>query len=66
MMNTLKPRTRSHRVPDGDGGVPGLCERAGHVLRPVDGLEGPDALVDGVGSALDLDAEAAPVLEPDG
>ena len=23
-------------VPDGDGGIPGLGERAGHVLRPVD------------------------------
>ena len=25
-----------HRVPDGDGGVPGVGERAGHVLRPLD------------------------------
>ena len=28
-----------HSIPDGDGGVPRLGERAGNVLRPVDGLE---------------------------
>ena len=28
-----------HRIPDDDGGVPGLGERAGNVLRPVGGLE---------------------------
>ena len=35
MMKTLKPGTRYHGIPDGDGGVPGLGERAGNVLRPV-------------------------------
>ena len=35
----LEARDAVHRIPDGDGGVPRLGERAGHVLHPVDGLE---------------------------
>ena len=35
----LEARDAVNRVPDGDGGIPGLGERAGNVLRPVDGLE---------------------------
>ena len=55
MMKTLKPSTPVHRIPDGDGGVPGVGERAGHLLRPVDGVR----------AALDLGTDAGPVLEPD-
>ena len=43
-----------HRIPDGDGGVPGLGERAGHVPLPVDGLDGSDAPIHGVPAALFL------------
>ena len=35
----LEARDAVHRIPDGDGRVPGLGERAGNVLHPVDGLE---------------------------
>ena len=35
----LEARDAVYRVPDGDGGVPRLGERAGNVLHPVDGLE---------------------------
>ncbi len=34
------------------------------MLRPVDGLEGPDGPIDGVRAALDLGTETGPVLEP--
>ena len=43
----------------------GLGERAGNVLHPVDGLEGPDAPAHGLPASLDLEAETGPVLEPD-
>ena len=35
----LEARDAVYGIPDGDGGVPRLGERAGHVLHPVDGLE---------------------------
>ena len=40
----LEARDAVYGIPDGDGGIPGLGERAGNVLRrPVGGAEGPDA-----------------------
>ena len=53
-------------VVEGHGGVPGLPQRALLLLRPVVGLEIPFASSQGILSALDIQAEAAHVEEPQG
>ena len=50
----------------GQGGVPGLAHRAFLLLRAVAGLEKPFPLFQGVAVALDLQAEATNIGEPDG
>ena len=53
-------------VPEGHGGVPSLKHWRAHDFRPVDGMENPVTVLEGVPRGLDLHAESGLFLEPKG
>ena len=64
-VNVVDHHLTGNKVTDADGGVPGLGQRAAHLLDSVDGPEAPGVAAGGLLAALDLETETGTVLEPD-